>query len=285
NNLSSGFLVSIFCVAASLLVAASCSNKQAHQRAGILEEAPNFRDLGGYASANGRQTIWGKIFRSQTLASLNEHDVEKLKELGIKTVIDFRDDDEVQHTPSRLPESVKIIRLPIGVGKNNSAKNDSTQQIMQLAMSGQLDSLQCVRFMEDANRRLVTEFAPQYKAFFNVLMQPESYPIVFHCTAGKDRTGFAAAMLLSALDVSWDTVMADYLLTNRYRDLKPQALWAKIPKEALPAIRQMRGVQPSYLNAAKAEIIDRYGSIDNYLEAELHIGTAEKEKLRKMLLK
>ncbi|MDR1672742.1 MAG: tyrosine-protein phosphatase [Bacteroidales bacterium] len=278
NNLFTYFFVNICIVIVCLFV--SCRNNPPHeqQRAGILEEAPNFRDLGGYASGNGKQTVWKKIFRSQSLAFLNDHDVEKIKELGIKTIIDFRDDDEVQKAPSRLPADVNIIRLPIGLGNN-----DSTQQVMQQVMSGQLDSLQCIRFMEDANRRFATEFAPQYKAFFAVLLQPESYPVVFHCTAGKDRTGFAAAILLSALGADWDTVMDDYLLTNRY--LKPQTLMPQLPKEALPAIRQMWDVQPSYLNAARDEIIKRYGSVDNYLQKELNIGEVEKEQLGKCLLK
>ena len=247
------------------------------QRAGILEGAANFRDLGGYLSEDGKSIVWGKIYRSQTLAQLSDSDVIKIKELGVRTVIDFRDDEEVLKDPSRLPEGVNIVHLPIGVGKND------TLQIMQKLMAGTLDSIQCVNFMQIANRRFVTEFAPEYKAFFDILLQPESYPIIFHCTAGKDRTGFAAAMLLSALDVNWDTVMDDYLLTNQY--LKPQSIMPQIPEQALPALRQMWGVQPSYLNAAKEEIKEVYGSIDNYLERELNVGNVEKNKLKEYLLK
>jgi protein-tyrosine phosphatase len=258
---------------------ASCSGKTApHRRADIMEGAPNFRDLGGYPSANGKQTVWRKIFRSQTLAQLSDSDTAKIKELGIRTVIDFRGDDEVLKEPSRLPGGVNVIRLPIEAG----SLNDSVD-IMLLMMTGALDSARCAGFMQTANRKFVTAFAPQYRAFFNILLQPESYPVVFHCTAGKDRTGFAAAMLLSALDVDWDTVMNDYLLTNQY--LKPLPLVPQIPKQALPALRLMGGVQPPYLNAAKDEITKRYGSIDCYLRKELNVGDTEKKQLRKCLLK
>ncbi|MDR1201531.1 MAG: tyrosine-protein phosphatase [Tannerellaceae bacterium] len=256
---------------------ASCNNQTTPpQRAGILTGAPNFRDLGGYPSEDGKHTIWQKIFRSQMLAQVSDSDMVKIKELKIKTVIDFRADDEVLKEPSRLPEGLNIVRLPIDVGSND------TLQIMQKVMAGALDSAQCVAFMQTANRRFVTEFTSQYKEFFNILLQPDSYPIVFHCTAGKDRTGFAAAMLLSALDIEWDTVMNDYLLTNQY--LKPQQLIPQIPEQAIPALRQMWGVQPSYLNAAKEEILKHYGSINNYLHQELNMGQAEKTRLKQCLL-
>jgi protein-tyrosine phosphatase len=268
-------LVSVLMVLTSLF--ASCNNKSVPpQRAGILANAPNFRDLGGYPSKNGQHTIWQKIFRSQMLAQVSDSDMMKMKELKIKTVIDFRADDEVRKEPSRLPEGVNIIRLPINVGRND------TLPIMQKIMIGVLDSAQCVTFMQTTNRRFVTEFTSQYSAFFNILLQPENYPIVFHCTAGKDRTGFAAAMLLSALDADWGTVMDDYLLTNQY--LNPQQLAPQVPEEAIPALRQLWGVQPSYLNAAKDEIITRYGSIDNYLHQELNIGKVEKKQLKQYLV-
>jgi protein-tyrosine phosphatase len=251
----------------------SCCNKPvSHQRAGIMEGAPNFRELGGYRSENGKQTVWNKIFRTQALALLSDRDVEKIREMGIKTVIDFRDDDEVKKAPSRLPEGVNTIRLPIAVGNNTS---DSVMRTMQSSL---FDSIQGVRFMEEANRRFVTEFSTQYKAFFDILLQEKNYPVAFHCTAGKDRTGFAAAMLLSALDIDWDTVMDDYLLSNKY--LQPQ-----LPvSQTSPALRLIWSVRPSYLNAAKDEIMQRYGSIDNYLQKELQVGKAEKEKLKRYLL-
>ena len=259
-------------IALTILIASCNSQTAIPQRADILEGASNFRDLGGYPSSIGKQTGWKKIYRSQTLAQLSDSDVIRMKELGIRTVIDFRSDDEVLKEPSRLPEGVNIVRLPIEVGRND------TLQIMQLLMSGALDSIQCVHFMQTANRKFATEFTAQYREFFNVLLQPESYPVVFHCTAGKDRTGFAAAMLLTALGVDWNTVMSDYLLTNQY--LKPQSLLPQVPEQVLPALRQMWGVHPSYLNAAREEIIMRYGSIDNYLRQELKVGEAEKQKLQ-----
>ncbi|MDR0413791.1 MAG: tyrosine-protein phosphatase [Prevotellaceae bacterium] len=259
---------------------ASCSSSQtsAYQRAEMLVEAPNFRDLGGYPVSGGKQTVWRKVFRSQSFAALSDSDVEKVKTLGIKTVIDFRDDSEVKKAPSRLPAGVNVVRLPIGVGNNETAL-----RTLQGSASGTPDSAQCVRFMEEANRRFVAEFAPQYKAFFAILLKPESYPLVFHCTAGKDRTGFAAAMLLSALGMSWDAVMDDYLLTNTY--LRPQAVMPQTPQQRLPVLRQMLGVQSSYIEAAKDEIEKRYGSIDSYLEKALGVGKPERKKLAKLLLK
>jgi protein-tyrosine phosphatase len=242
-----------------------------------MEGAPNFRELGGYYSKNGKQIAWGKVFRTQALAMLSDNDVEKMREMGVKTVIDFRDDDEVKKAPSRLPEGVKVVRLPIAVGNNTS------DSVLQTIQSSLLDSIQGIRFMEETNRRFVTEFSAQYKAFFDILLNEKNYPVVFHCTAGKDRTGFAAAMLLSALDVDWKTVLEDYMLSNKY--LKPQLPVSQTSKQLAPALRLIWSVRPSYLNVAKDEIIQRYESIDNYLQKELQIGKTEKDRLKRYLLK
>ena len=278
NKKTMGVLIAILMVSIIMFILPGSSGKNLHERAGFMEGAPNFRDLGGYLSANGKQTVWRKIFRSQTLAHLNDSDVAKIKDMGIRTVIDFRGNDEVQQEPSRLPAGINVIRLPIETGNLNDAAD-----IMQLLMSGALDSAQCVDFMQTANRKFVTTFIPQYKAFFEILLQPGNYPLVFHCTAGKDRTGFAAALLLSALDVDWDTVMNDYLLTNHY--LKSSLFTSQAPEQAMSALCLIGGVQPSYLNTAKDEIMNRYGSMDNYLRQELNVGNVEKKRLMKYLLK
>jgi protein-tyrosine phosphatase len=246
------------------------------QRAALMVGAPNFRDLGGYSSRDGKRVAWRKVFRSGSLAQLNDADLEKMKELGIKTIVDFRGTDEAALEPSRCPEGVTIIHLPVGVGHIDTAS------IMQHLMSGAIDSAQSIAFMKETNRLFVTDFATQYREFFRILLQPERYPLVFHCTAGKDRTGFAAAMLLSALDVEWDTIMEDYLLTNQY--VKPPAHLTGVPDEALPALRQVWGVQPEFLGAAKAEIIQQYGSIERYLFQVLKIGNEEKARLKRYLL-
>jgi len=263
----------------TLLLLAVCNYSLANppQRAAFLEGAPNFRDLGGYACADGKQTAWQKIYRSQTLANLTDADHAVLHEIGIKTVIDFRSDEELQQSPSRLPEGLTVIHLPIDAGN----VSDSTPSIMQRLMNGEIDSLQAIFFMEEANRHFATDFAPQYKAFFSILANPDAYPLVFHCTAGKDRTGFAAAMILSTLGVSWDTIMEDYLLTNTY--LKPSSIVPQMPDKALPAMRQLWSVKPSYLNAALDEIVKRYGSLDDFLQKELGLGDAEKEALKKIM--
>jgi protein-tyrosine phosphatase len=265
-------------MAMTIMLVVSCNKEESlsdPNRAGILEGAPNFRDLGGYSSANGKQTTWRKVFRSQALASLTDGDVKKVTELGIKTVIDFRGDGEVSQGQSRLPEGVNIVRLSIDAGN----LSDGTD-IMQLLMTGALDSTQGVGYMQAINRKLVTECVPQYRAFFETLLQPENYPLVFHCTAGKDRTGFAAALLLSALDVNWDTVMSDYLLTNQYYTVEQGA----VPDEVMPVFRLIGGVHFSYLNAAKDEIVKHYGSVDNYLREELNVGDEERKQLMQYIL-
>lgn len=245
----------------------SCADKTPFQRAGLLEGAPNFRDLGHYSTAGGGSTVPRKIYRSEKLSALTDGDIEALRSMGVRTVIDFRGVDEALGEPSRLPEGVTVVALPIEVGNNSP--------IMQQLASGNVDSLQCVGFMQEANRSFVRDFSPQYREFFRVLSDGGNYPVVFHCTAGKDRTGFASAMLLTALGVDWETVMADYLLTDQY--LKPAALPA--------AMRPLWGVDASYLGAARDEIAGRFASMDDYLASELGLGAAERTRLRHLLVK
>jgi protein-tyrosine phosphatase len=253
----------------AILFILCCKKIISVHRDSIMEGAPNFRDLGGYTSKDGRKTVYGKIFRSQSLDHLTDRDLDKIRKIGVKTVIDFRSEEEAEKAPSLLPEGIKIIHLPVSAG---SSLSGYVQQNM-LALPS--DSSSGVRFMAEINCRLVTGFSPVYGKFFKILLHEENYPLIFHCTAGKDRTGFAAAMLLSALDVEWDTVMKDYLLSNKY--LKP-------PIHTSPFIQTVLTVKPSYLNAAKQEIINRYTNIDNYLQTELHIDKPEKEKLKRIML-
>jgi len=262
------YIVNILIITFVLFASCNQTPKTEPQRAAFLEGAPNFRDLGGYDAADNKQTIWRKLFRSQNLAKLTNDDVTKLKEMGIKTVIDFRDDNEVQNEPSRLPEGVNIIRIPISAGNNN----DSIAELRRLLMNGEADSLQIIAFMEYVNRNFAIDFAPQYRDFFQILLRPDAYPVVFHCAAGKDRTGFASAIILTALGVDWNTIMSDYLLTNTH--YIRQGVISSAAQDA----------RPSYLNAARNEVITKYGSLDNYLQQALGVGDAEKMQLKKHLL-
>lgn len=263
-----------------LLFFASCNSatKTPPQRAAFLEGASNFRDLGGYAAGN-QQTAWRKLFRSQGLAQLTDGDLAILREIGVKTVIDFRSDSEVETAPSRLPEGVKIVRLPISTANPNDTAPSLTSRIA----GGDVDSLQAIAYMEQINRGFVNDFAAQYSDFFKILLQPDAYPVVFHCSAGKDRTGLAAALTLSALGVDRNTVIEDYLLTNAY--FVPSSIGMQASPQAMPAMRQLWGVRESYLLAALDEINAKYGSMDNYLQQTLGVGDAEKTQLKKYLLK
>ena len=264
-----------------LLSLASCNSasKTAPQRAGFLEGAPNFRDLGGYVAGN-RQTVWRKLFRSQELSQLTDTDLAILREIGVKTIVDFRADNEVHTAESRLPEGVKIIRIPIAV--DNVAANDTTPSIMERITTGDADILQAIDYMEQMNRILVNNFALQYGDFFKILLQADAYPIVFHCSAGKDRTGFAAALVLTSLGVDWDTVVEDYMLTNTY--FKSSSISSRVALQAMPAMQQLLSVRESYIFAAHNEIMAQYGSMDNFLQYALDIGETEKNALKKYML-
>jgi protein-tyrosine phosphatase len=172
----------------------------------------NFRDLGGYRTSDNRQLKWGRIYRSDKLSSLSEEDQNFILRLGISQISDFRSDEERQDAPHKLPSNagITINELPIPL---------EAAQIERVAARLQEENVTADdmgHFLVEANREMVERYTPVYKQWLQSLLSEESYPQVFHCTAGKDRTGFGAALLLSILGVPHDVIVQDYLATNTY---------------------------------------------------------------------
>ena len=218
-----------------------------------LEGAYNVRDLGGYAAGLGKTVKPGLVYRSGDLHSLSGRDVRELARRGIKTVVDFRTDGERETEPHKLPETVvSVIALPITPG--------NLPDFASLSKEGAAD------MMLRVNRDLVTEARPQYAAFFKALADPDNQPLLFNCSAGKDRTGLAAAFFLVSLGVDRETVYRDYLLSAACLKDKYRHMLAKHP-DIGPALT----VRREYLEAAFAEIDARYGGIDAYLRDQLSV--------------
>lgn len=212
-----------------------------------LEGAYNARDLGGFRTASGGTVKRGMVFRSDELSELTDKDMKRFDALGIKTVVDFRSSAEIRRSRSRCPETVRNLALSIDCGDSSAVIDNINEKIGS-------------KLMENVNRRLVQETFEIYSEFFSLLACGENIPLLFHCTAGKDRTGFAAAMFLSSLGVSLDDIFRDYLLSSVGTLKKFSALI-----ETAPRLTSLVVVRRNYLEAAFDEIRAGFGSVEKYL--------------------
>lgn len=236
-----------------------------------LDGASNFRDLGGYTGHEGRPLQWRKLFRADHLGALSAQDLQVLAQLGIARTADFRGKYERGALPYALP----------GVATHTLGIEPTViQRALELQASGQrITAAQAVGLMQDTYRSFINDNAARFAELFALLLESDA-PLVFHCTAGKDRTGFAAALILLALGVPRPVVMQDYLLTNAlYR--RPSGVASPAPQEVLDVLW---GVQEDFLEVALHGVEVEHGGIDNYLERVLRVQPAARRKLAQLYL-
>ena len=251
-----------------------------------LEGANNFRDLGGYPLEAGRVFRRGLVYRSDHLANLTTADQRLLARLGLKTVIDLRRQSEREARPDRLEElNIRQVWLPV------RAEGADVNKLRSGLESGSVETDDAHDFLVQANIEFVRLYADVYRDFFQLLLDPANYPLVFHCSAGKDRAGFAAAMTLLAVGASVETVFFDYLATNhctaRYVNglidgLSDMPMVSRL-RASPDAIRALMQARDEYLQAAFATIANDYGTIEAFLGAKLELGPDNRQRLRGIL--
>jgi protein-tyrosine phosphatase len=238
----------------------------------------NFRDLGGYDTVNGKHVRWGTLYRSGVMTNLTAADYDYLNELGIRTVCDFRSTEERSSEPTQWQGDSKPTRYETDYVMDNSA-------LAKSLMTPGSTPEQVKQVFADFYKEVPFNFSKQYREMFAELVAGHT-PLAFNCSAGKDRTGVASALLLSALGVSRETATADYLLSNQYykpAQPKPGAqdansrLMASLPPEVL---KILMGVDVQYIEAAFAEIEKRHGSLEAYFEQVLAVDASDLAKLR-----
>lgn len=250
-----------------------------------FEAVENFRELGGYEGADGKHVRYGVFYRAPALANVRtKADRERFCSLGIKNVFDFRSAGEREAAPDPDFAGTRNIAVNAMTDGDGKEVNFDLEEIvksrdgMEKMLAGVHESYARMPFSN-----------PAYRALFQTIMEGGT-PVLFHCTAGKDRTGVAAALILKALGASDETVMSDYLLTNEYR--------ARGRKELAQLFVQMgldeknaenlgdvaAGVKAESLQYSLSEIGKRYPSFEDYLKAEYGIGNEELQSLRSRYL-
>jgi protein-tyrosine phosphatase len=232
-----------------------------------LAGASNFRDLGGYPGKDGRAVRWRQIFRSNHLGHLTEADVDVLRGLGLKSAFDLRGTEERAAAICAL-EQIAVHSLPI--------EPTVVAALRALIAEGTpLSSAAAAEIMRDSYRNYVVHNTPRFRALFAHLLEDRA-PLVIHCTAGKDRTGFACALVLHALGVPDNVIAEDYLLTNSFYRRDPAA-GSDLPEEVKAVLAS---VEASFLAAAFEAVDAEYGDLDGYFTAGLSLGTAERAGLQ-----
>lgn len=240
-------------------------------RALDLAGASNFRDLGGYHTADGRQVRWRLLYRSDQLAALAPDDVARLQALGIGRALDFRGEQECAAAAYAWPGMVRHAL---------SIEPTVVQEVQSLLAAGRtLTAEDAELLMKQTYRHFVTDCQAQYRELFEHLLAGPG-PLVFHCTAGKDRTGLAAALILRALGVPMAQVMEDYLLTNRlYKE--PASVTGVLSPDVVAILWR---VQPGFLRAALQVLEQDFGGMAAYLEQALGIAGPERQRLAELYL-
>ncbi len=250
-----------------------------------FDGAINFRELGGYQTCDGRRLRWGKLYRSEHLGHLSHADVGRLEQLKLRCICDFRGPAERRRAPDTLPVRGAPRVVHLAVDQRALVSGATAAKTLRKGVTAQ----DLTRGMKESYRRMVSHCSAQYGAFMQLLCDNRNLPFLMHCTGGKDRAGFAAAMLLSALGVPRDTVFQDYLLTNEL--VAPslegfaEALVHSLDFDlAADVVAPLFVADASYLQESFEEIGRLHTSVDNYFRQGLGLTDEQRRSLQEELL-
>ncbi len=235
-----------------------------------LQNASNLRDLGGWPTGDGRRVRTGLVFRAPALINLTASDEAEVAKLGLRTVCDLRGLRERSNAPVSIA-GVDNLSMPI-----EPSVGASLRDILRTGQAtGHVAPEEMFDLLRDAYRAYALQSHAQYRALFARLLSPGGLPLLLHCSAGKDRTGFGSALLLTTLGVSWDHVLEDYLATNRFWRRETASMF-DLPQ---PIKDVLLGAHETLLVAAFDAARGEYGSIDAYLERAIGLDRAARDAL------
>lgn len=248
-----------------------------------LDGTLNTRDLGGYETVDGRTVRWGQLFRSDQLSDLDRDDRAKLRARGLRQVIDFRIETERDGEEDRLPDGVAYVSLPMLYPEMDPEK------VADRILAGDAEEGYFHDLLERANRSFALDHRAQLRQLLIGLAEPDGLPALFHCTYGKDRTGYAAALVLQLLGVPHETVVEDYLLTNAYLapkiDGNSRWIWlGSLFRISRSNARDLLAAKEEYLETATRAVRERYGPLEVYVREGLGVPQETIDALRERLL-
>ena len=245
-----------------------------------MKTVDNFRDFGGYATTAGQHLRSGRLYRSGTLDNARDADLRTLQTIGLKTIVDLRGPQEKKKD---LPTIAGARRIDLPIELENR-----TREKIQPLMTRRGAESEVVDILKQMYRDLADEAWPQASQLFKILLNAEAYPVLIHCRAGKDRTGFMCALVQQAVGVERDAVFQDYLKTNEHfvpltrRMIRAMKIFSlgRIQTENIKAAFSAR---EEYLQAALDQIDQRHGGLTAYL-AKCGVTSREVETLRGLLV-
>ncbi|MDR1631716.1 MAG: tyrosine-protein phosphatase [Dysgonamonadaceae bacterium] len=245
-----------------------------------MQQLTNFRDFGGYYNEDNLQTQWGKLYRSSSLSYAAPMDRRFINALGVKTIIDFSANDErVEKTYRHW--SKQILNLPLRENPHSTVffgdKILSKQMRKNDVIIGQQDNLS---FVMEHN-------ADYFEQMFDILTDKTNYPIVICCPLGKDKTGVAAALVLSALGINREQIISDFLLSNRLIDYEiflPNTEVYFSDYDVQETMTAMLSAHQDVITYILDQVNKQYGSMNKFLENEVKLTSQKREKLKEILL-
>lgn len=240
-----------------------------------LEGAINFRDLGGYPTRDGRRIAWGRLYRSDALCSLSASDLERIEALGLRTVCDLRSEEERGRRPNRLPEQGRTRTVAVGFMPHGA------RDVWDAISRGELGAESAAQHMLGHYSAFVETHACHFASLIDTLLQAEALPALIHCASGKDRTGFGVAAILLALGVSRETILSDYIISDRHRRDLSYLFGTHIDPRVYEAVA---AAPANYLLASFERIDQGWGGEDRYLREVLRLDDERRLHLQSLLL-
>jgi protein-tyrosine phosphatase len=273
-------------VVACLLILLGCATAPPqHPRRVELAGARNLRDLGGYSTIDGRQIKKGLLYRSDKLKRVSRRNAEAVAALGVKRVYDLRTERERERDPSRLAEitSLEVVSLPV------DCEIIDPYAVARRILKGDVEEGDFQQLMIECYRNYALNFTSEWSTLLRDMAEPGGLPALIHCTYGRDRTGVSVAIVLRSLGVPQETVLEDYLLSNKFWESEASRLscfasCASFFRTPRSEVRALMEVRPEYLGAAFAAIDEKYGSFEGYLHEGLGIDELTLQRLRSALL-
>jgi protein-tyrosine phosphatase len=264
----------VIALAAWVLVNPALADELGPDREIHLKGTSNTRDIGGYQTSDQRMLRWRQIIRSENLSRLTARDFQQLEEIGVKTVIDLRTDREREQSPTvwQGEHPPQFYHFPIG-----DAHNDWFNAQRKLLKGNRFTEEQSLEHMVEGYRMIADEGPPSFQKLMGLVLDQSNWPVLIHCSAGKDRAGVATALILEALGVDRETIMEDYLLTNEISRAQEKSVliskerskygsagrFGRVP--SAEAWFPIVGVQAEMLEAFYASVDEQYGSMDAFL--------------------